>query len=122
MADPYKYLSGIGQQHLLKCISILFNHDEDMLKFFFSHKEPILRMPAKCLYEEASKFDPKDQLIIRVALDFWNRRGHTRLPDMLSEWDHEYWLRFLHSMSKLEEIEQDLVDSINQGITKAKKK
>jgi hypothetical protein len=122
MADPYRFLSGVGQQHLLKCISILFNHDEELLKFFFSHKQPILRMPAKCLMDEASKFDIKEQLLIRVALDYWNRRGAARLADMLSEWDHEYWLRFLHSVTYLEEVENDLADLLNPKKSSTRKK
>jgi hypothetical protein len=122
MADPYRFLSGVGQQHLLKCISILFNHDEELLKFFFSHKQPILRMPAKCLMDEASKFDIKEQLLIRVALDYWNRRGAARLADMLSEWDHEYWLRFLHSVTYLEEVESDLADLLGPKKTAPRKK
>jgi hypothetical protein len=82
MADPYRFLSGVGQQHLLKCISILFNHDEELLKFFFSHKQPILRMPAKCLMDEASKFDIKEQLLIRVALDCRiSNMGTRRFPE-----------------------------------------
>jgi hypothetical protein len=122
MADPYRFLSGVGQQHLLKCISILFNHDEELLKFFFSHKQPILRMPAKCLMDEASKFDIKEQLLIRVALDYWNRRGAARLADMLAEWDHEYWLRFLHSVTYLEEAESDLVDLLAPKKSNTRKK
>lgn len=109
MADPYKFLSGVGQAHLLNCISVLFNHDEDLIKFFFSHKEPVLRLPARCLVEEAARFPLKEQLLIRAALDYWNRRGATKLADMLTEWDHEYWVRFLHSVILLEEIKDDLV-------------
>ena len=122
MADPYRFLSGVGQQHLLKCISILFNHDEELLKFFFSHKQPILRMPAKCLMDEASKFDIKEQLLIRVALDYWNRRGAARLADMLAERDHDYWLRFLHSVTYLEEVESDLVGLLNPKKSSTRKK
>ena len=109
LADPYKFLSGLGQTHLLHAISILFNHDEALLQFFFSHKEPVLRLPAKCLVEEAVKFPLKEQLLIRVALDYWNRRGSTRLSDMLAEFDHEHWVRFLHSIVFLEECSDDLV-------------
>jgi hypothetical protein len=122
MGDPYRFLSGVGQQHLLKCICILFNHDEDLIKFFFSHKQPILRMPAKCLLDEASKFDIKEQLLIRVALDYWNRRGAARLADMLAEWDHDYWVRFLHSVTYLEEVESDLVDLLNPKKSSIRKK
>lgn len=112
MADPYKFLSGVGQAHLLNCISTLFNHDEDLIHFFFSRKEPVLRLPARCLIEEASRFPIKEQLLIRVALDYWNRRGSARLADMLTDWDHDYWVRFLHSVILLEECRDDLIDKL----------
>ena len=121
MADPYKFLSGIGQAHLLHCISVLFNYDEDLIYFFFSHKQPILRMPARCLIEEASKFNIKEQLLIRVALDYWNRRGSARLSDMLAEWDHEYWLRFIHSVVLLEELKGDVLEKLNEKLPKGKR-
>ena len=110
MGDPYKFLSGLGQAHLLNAISILFNHDEEFLQFFFSHKEPVLRAPARVLVTEALRYQQKDLLLIRVALDYWNRRGYARFPDMIAEWDHEYWLRFIHSICYLEEIKDDVVE------------
>jgi hypothetical protein len=113
MADPYKFLSSVGQAHLLNCISTLFGHNEDLIYFFFSHKEPVLRLPARCLVEEAAKFPLKEQLVIRVALDYWNRRGATRLSDMLTEWDYEHWIRFLHSIILLEELKDELIDTLN---------
>jgi hypothetical protein len=116
MADPYKFLSGTGQRHLLRCISILFNHDEDLMKFFFSHKEPVLRMPARCLVEEAGKLEIQDQILIRVALDYWNRRGYARLADMLAEWDHEHWVRFLAATAKLQECEDDLTGYLSGSV------
>ena len=79
-------------------------------------------MPAKCLLDEASKFDIKEQLLIRVALDYWNRRGAARLADMLAEWDHDYWVRFLHSVTYLEEVESDLVDLLNPKKSSIRKK
>lgn len=122
MADPYKFLSGVGQAHLLKCISILFNYDEELIKFFFSHKEPVLRMPARCLVEEASTLSSADQILIRTALDFWNRRGYARLADMLTDWEHEHWVRFLHSVCLLKEAEGDVIDVLSQHHDLPKKK
>lgn len=115
VADPYKFLSGLGQVHLLHAISILFHHDEALLQFFFSHKEPVLRLPAKCLIEEAAKFPLKEQLLIRIALDYWNRRGSTRLSDMLAEFDHEHWVRFLHSIIFFEECSDELISCLQDG-------
>lgn len=113
MADPYRFLSNFGQAHLLNAISILFDHDEQLLEFFFSHKEPILRLPARCLISESNRFEHKNQLLVRVALDYWNRRGYAKINDMLNEWDYSYWLRFLDSLAHLEEIKPDLLDRLS---------
>ncbi len=121
MSDPYKFLSSVGQAHLLNAISILFNHDEDLIHFFFSHKEPVLRLPARCLVEEAARFPLKDQLLIRAALDYWNRRGATKLADMMTDWDHDYWIRFLHSIIVLEELKDDLADKLRLQPARSKK-
>jgi len=118
MADPFKFLSGIGQNHLLKSIGILFNHDEEMMRFFFSHKQPVLRLPARCLVEEATCFKQSDQILIRIALDYWNRRGYAKFGDMLNEWSHEEWIRFLHSVVTLQECDADLIDVLRPPSTK----
>ena len=116
MSDPYKFLSSIGQVHLTSAIGILFNHDEDLLYFFFSHKERALRIPAKNMVQEASKFVLSEQLLIRVALDFWNRRGAARLADMVTEWDMEYWIRFIHATTYLHEIKDEVADTLKKGL------
>lgn len=114
MADPYRFLTALGQERLRSCISVLFGHDEELLRFFFSHKEPVLRMSAKAMVRElgAGSLRVRDQLLVRVALEYWNRRGYARLGDMLSEWDLTYWLQFLHSLAMLEEVEHDLLDRL----------
>jgi len=112
MGDPYKFLSGLGQAHLLNAISILFNHDETLKLFFFSHKEPVLRLPAKNMIKEAYSLPQKDQLLIRVALDYWNRRGYTKLADLLDHFDYETWIQFLHSLATLEEVHEELIKEI----------
>ncbi len=104
MSDPYKFLSSLGQAHLVKCISIILRHDEDRLKFFFSHKEHALRRAAKNLIEEASTFEMKEQLKIRVCLDLWNKRGAAHFADLLTEWDHEEWVYFLIALCEYFEV------------------
>lgn len=118
MSDPYKFLSGLGQAHLIKCISLLLDHDEDRLKFLFSHKDRAIRRPAKNLIEDASKFHLKEQLKIRVALDLWNRRGAARFADLLTEWDHEDWVRFLHAMAEFHEVTSDLLTALRKSNAK----
>lgn len=113
MADPYKFLSGLGQAHLIKSIAILVNDDEELLRFLFSKKDTVLRAPARCLLEEATRFSHADQLLVRVALDFWNRRGYARLGDMLSAWDQEHWVRYIHSLTILVEVRDDVIDQLS---------
>ena len=42
MADPYKFLSGLGQAHLIKSIAILVDDDEELLRFLFSKKDTVI--------------------------------------------------------------------------------
>lgn len=114
MANQHKFLSELGRQHLVSCISILFGHDEDLLRFFFSHKEAVLRRSPRSLVMDAMERPISDQLLIRVALDYWNRRGGTRLEDLLAAWGHDHWLQFLHSMVRLQEAEPEFIDRIEK--------
>lgn len=116
MAEPYRFLTGSGQRHLRSCIAVLFGHDEDLLRFFFSHKEPVLRLSAKAMLREAGEglLSTQDTLLVRVALEYWNRQGYARLGDMLSEWDSKCWLRFVHSILMLEELETEFCDHAKQ--------
>jgi len=114
MSDPYKFLSGLGQTHLIKCISILLDNDEEMLRFLFSHKDRALRCASKNLIEEASTFPIGEQLKVRVALDFWNRRGAARFADLLTEWENEDWIRFICAIIEFFEITDDVITQIEK--------
>lgn len=114
MSDPYKFLSGLGQTHLIKCISILLDHDEEMLKFIFSHKDRALRCASKNLIEEASTFQIGEQLKVRVALDLWNRRGAARLADLLTEWETDDWINFICTIVEFYEITDDVITALEK--------
>ena len=78
----------------------------------FSHKELALRVPAKQLVHQAKEYNFCEQLLIRVAIDFWNRRGSTKLSDLLNEWDSELMIRFVHALCHFEEIKADARDCL----------
>lgn len=118
MSDPYKFLSGLGQTHLIRCISILLDNDEDMLRFIFSHKDRALRCASKILIEEASTFHIGEQLKVRVALDLWNRRGAARFADLLTEWEHDDWIKFICSIVEFYEITDDVIAALEKRYEK----
>lgn len=116
MTDSHKRLSEVGQAHLISGVNTLFGNDEFLVQHMFSHKEAILRHPAKILVHEASKFLPADQILLRCALDFWNRRGRTRLVDMLSSFTHKEWTQFVLAICHLEEIKGDVFDALARDL------
>lgn len=112
MGHPHRFTSDLGRAHLVHSISILVDHDEELLQFLFSHKEPALRRPAKNLIQDSRDYSLPEQLLVRVALDFWNGRGGARLADLFGEWDGVLWLRFVRALCHLEEIEADARDAL----------
>jgi len=110
MSDPFKELSSLGQSHLISCVQIILGNSEELIQFFFDHKSPKLRVPTKVLIEESMKFHLRDQITIRVAVDFWNHRGAARLADMLTSWENEDWLHFIEAVSKLREMQPDVFE------------
>jgi hypothetical protein len=112
MSDPRKRLSGLGQAHLISSINILFGNDEYLIQHMFSHKEAVLRRPARNLVGEAAKFSTIDQTLLRCGLDFWNQRGAARLADMLSCFSHKEWTQFVLAICYLEEINADVHEAL----------
>jgi hypothetical protein len=116
MNDPHKRLSELGRAHLISGVNILFGNDEFLVHHMFSHKEAILRCPAKILINEASKFQPEDLSLLRCALDFWNGRGSVRLVDLLSSFSHKEWTQFVLAICHLEEIKADVHEALARDL------
>lgn len=110
MSDPFKELSSLGQAHLISCVQTILGNSEELIQFFFHHKSPKLRVPTKVLIEESMKFHLRDQITIRVAIDFWNHRGAARLADMLTSWNNEDWLQFIEAIAKLREMQSEVFE------------
>lgn len=110
MSDPFKELSSIGQSHLISCVQTVLGNNEELIYFFFDHKSPKLRRPTKVLVEESMQLHLRDQITIRVAIDFWNHRGAARLADMLSTWENSDWLQFIEAVAKLREMQSDIFE------------
>ena len=91
--------------HKISVVQILLRHDERLLEFFFSHKQPELRDSPDALIEQAKGFSRGEQLLIRAALDAWSGDGGTKLADLLDYWDHENWAAFIQAMVMLHELD-----------------
>jgi hypothetical protein len=116
VSDPRKRLSAVGQAHLISGIDILFGNDEHLLLHMFSHKEAILRRPAKNLINEAGRFKTMDQALLRCGLDFWNQRGAARLADMIASFTHKEWTQFVLAVCHLEEIKADVHEALARDL------
>ncbi len=90
--------------HKISAIQTLLQNDEQLLEFLFSHKHPRLQNSPRKLLKESRSFPFQDQLLIQVAIDIWCEQGGTRFADLLSDWDHENWISFLHAMALLHEV------------------
>ena len=90
--------------HKISVIQTLFQDDEQLIEFLFSHKCPELRESPRKLLKESRSLSYKDQLLIQVAMDIWCEQGGAHLADLLSDWNHEIWINFLQAMAQLHEI------------------
>ena len=87
------------EQRLIKAITILFNDDQRLLEFVFETKRPRLRKRSGILRDDSWNFSSAEQLLIRVALDFWSGSGHTQLWELLETWEPEHWHRFTQAIT-----------------------
>ncbi len=90
--------------HKISVIHTLFQSDEQLLEFLFSHKCPELRDLPRKLLQESRSLSRHYQLLIQVAMDIWCEQGGAQLADLLSDWNHENWTNFLMSMTQFHEI------------------
>lgn len=83
-----------GARQIFEAISILLGNDQKLMKYLFKYGEFRLRARAGILKEDAWKFSEAEQLLIRVALDFWSGSGHAQLWELLETWNGDDWKRF----------------------------
>jgi hypothetical protein len=101
-------------QNRISAIFILANCNPSLLEFIFHHKKTKLRHSTIHLLDESREFDLEDQLIIRVAIDFWNRTARTDLAQMLAHWDPFVWVRFIQAIAHLKEIRQEVIEKLQE--------
>lgn len=98
--------------HRLNVISLLLNHEEDFLEFLFGHKSYQLRISGNKLIKESKRYNRKDQLLIKAALDIWNGSGNLEFSECLKSWDYAYWIKFIRAITCLIEIHDELIDAL----------
>ena len=90
----------------ISAIGIIFDHDEYLKEFLFSHKRLEFRTSPEILIKEASEeLNRNDRLLFRSAMDIWNNSGGVRLQEILDNLDNEALLRLIGGILKLREIE-----------------
>lgn len=97
--------TALQNAHLISVIHKLFQSDERLLYFFFSHKMPDLRISPSQLRNESSKFSLDERLLIQVALDIWCSAGGTYFLDLLQGWDNDHWKAFIQAIATLRELD-----------------
>ena len=90
--------------HLISSIQILFRHDERLIYFLFSHKNPELRLGVDELLNEAHCLSRGEYILIQAAIDFWNGTGGFRLGDAMNVLDDENVLALVKAMLHQREI------------------
>lgn len=98
--------------HRLNVISVLLDHEENLLEFLFGHKTYQLRLSGDNLIKEAKHFNREDLLLIKAALDIWNGSGNLKFSECLKSWDNSYWIKFIRAVTCLIEIHDDLIDAL----------
>ncbi len=81
-------------RQIFEAIRILLGNDQNLMNYIFKREKFRLRVRAGILKEDAWKFSDSEQLLIRVALDFWSGSGHAQLWELLENWKVNDWKRF----------------------------
>ena len=93
------------QAHLISTIHTLFRNDERLIYFFFSHKQPELRLSPGILLHEASCLSSGENILIQAAMDFWMGLGWFRLHDALNGLDDENIIALVRAILYSREID-----------------
>ena len=72
-----------------------------MLEFLFDPEKPRLRKRAGILKEDAWGFSHGEQLMIRLALEFWSGSGHVFLWELIETLDDKNLERVLHAVVEI---------------------
>ena len=76
-------MSTLAEAIRVETIHRVLGRQEDLLYFFFHHKETELRLPSEELRKEAiTDLNDNDRLLINVAVDLWTVERTTKLGDL----------------------------------------
>ncbi|MGK5086132.1 hypothetical protein WDW86_01105 [Bdellovibrionota bacterium FG-2] len=90
--------------HRISAIGKVFNWDERWSYFFFSPKNPQLRLPPEQLLSEAACFSHEERILIQIALDLWCEQGNAKISDCLEILDDDAFLRVISALVAFREL------------------
>ena len=103
--------SCLSQSLLNQAIGILFDYDERWFEFFYSHKGGSLRLEPDELLRESRCFSRGEQVMIRIALDFWSDGRYAGLSEIVDELDWVNLTRVLIAIMKVRDVStEDLIE------------
>lgn len=108
---PSGIRSDLEQSRLCTAIGIVFGFEERWLEFFYSHKIGELRASPQDLLTEARCFSRGEQIMIKVALDFWTDGHHASVSEMINSLDWESLSRVLLAIMTIRDVTaQDIIE------------
>lgn len=80
--------------------SVLFitRNNPQIFKFIFNEDSSSLNMPSNKILQLANNYSPREQIIIRMALDLWDESGKTSLVDAFFYGGEELVIDFLKAI------------------------
>ena len=71
----------------IEAISLALSKHSKLLEFLFEKDRPCLKRTPEELLEDASCFSSGEQILVRVALDFWSSSGGTKMLELMDTLD-----------------------------------
>ena len=78
--------------------TLLKNHPK-LLLFIFNQKKPQLRTSSSIILEEALAFSSGEIILVKLALDLWDRSGNSKFMDVIDLLSNENLLQVQKAFS-----------------------
>lgn len=79
---------------------ILMNHPK-LMDYLFAKAKPELKCSAEILLKNARGYSSSEQILIKIALDFWNATGHVYLNEILESLDTDNFIKVVKGIIHL---------------------
>lgn len=107
------YNSGLAQNHRIKSIGILLNHDETLCRLLFKISSSLEIAEGKEFFKNSFKDVSAEEIVLfRAALDIWNSSGDILLWQCLWELDHLQVVQLVRAICHLRELQLEAIQGI----------